>query len=187
MSTAELGVAIQSLLSLIVLVIVLFALWPAQRVDLFRQQMFALRDELFDFAAEGNISFEEPAYILLRKLMNGFIRYGHNLTPFRTLMTFLKWKYFSHDPLTSWSEPWNEAMNKLTDQNAREKLKEFHSKTVLLVGGQLLLSPGLLIFLIPLGVVLGILRSQMDSLRNMYNAVRDAVPMSLLEEEAARS
>lgn len=187
MSTAELGVAIQSLLSLIVLVIVVFSLWPAQRVDLFRQQMFALRDELFDFAADGNISFEDPAYVLLRQLMNGFIRYAHNLTPYRTLMTFLKWKYFSRDPLTSWSQPWNTALSNLADQGVKERLQEFHNKTAVLVGGQLLLSPGMLIFVVPIVVVLAILRSQLNSLRNMYNAVQNAVPMLLLEEEAARS
>jgi hypothetical protein len=38
---------------------------------------------MFDYAADGNISFNDPAYALLRKSMNGFIRYAHTLTFFR--------------------------------------------------------------------------------------------------------
>jgi hypothetical protein len=43
-------------------------------LDRFRQDVFGLRDELWDFAASGQISFDDPAYRLLRQLMNGFIR-----------------------------------------------------------------------------------------------------------------
>ncbi len=92
MSAAELSIVVQSILTLLVLAVIVFTLWPEQRVDLFRQQMFAVRDELFDFAADGKISFEEPAYVLLRQLFNGFIRYAHNLTPYRVLMSFLQTK-----------------------------------------------------------------------------------------------
>ncbi len=111
MSASELSIIVQSLLTMIVLAFVIFWVWPEQRVDLFRQQMFALRDELFDFAADGKIKFDDPAYVLLRQLMNGFIRYAHNLTPFRTLMSFLRWKYHGHEPLNAWAEPWNRALS----------------------------------------------------------------------------
>ena len=53
---------------------------PEMRLDSFRQNMFAIRDELFDFAADGNIAFDHPAYMMLRNQMNGFIRYAHHLT-----------------------------------------------------------------------------------------------------------
>lgn len=190
MNANLLSTIIQSLLSLILLVVVIFWLWPSQRVDLFRQEMFSLRDELFDFAAAGNIPFDEPAYVLLRQLMNGFIRYAHNLTPYRTLMSFLRWKYISHDPLTAWSEPWGEALGMVANQDARERLKEFHARAAMLVAGQLVLSPGLLIIILPVGALTAIFRSQFNSLRNIYLALRSAVPvsfLSLLEEEAARS
>src|SRR5882724_7439343 len=116
MTLTELTIAIQSLLSLIVLVITVFWLWPDQRMDLFRQQMFAIRDELFDFAAEGNVRFDEPAYILLRQLMNGFIRYAHNLTPYRTLMAFVRWKVTSNKPVETWTNAWDQAIRNVSDQ-----------------------------------------------------------------------
>lgn len=48
--------------------------------------MFALRGQLFDFAADGGISFDHPAYGLLRSTMNGFIRFAHMMRPFNMLI-----------------------------------------------------------------------------------------------------
>src|SRR5882762_3750422 len=154
MSTNELGILIRSVLSLIVLVFVMFRLWPEQRIDLFRQQMFALRDELFDFAADENVSFEHPAYKLLRELMNGFIRYAHNLTPYRTLMSFLKWKYgHGSGPIKLWNEAWEKAINEVEDSDVRTQLNLFHSRATMLVMSQLLLSPGLLFLVLPIAAI----------------------------------
>jgi hypothetical protein len=187
MGASELGIIIQSVLTLIVLAFVVLELWPEQRIDLFRQQMFALRDELFDFAADGKIAFNDPAYVLLRQLMNGFIRYAHNLTPFRTLMSFLRWKYLAHQPLKAWNEPWNKALSEVADPNVRAQLEQFHSRASMLVLSQLVLSPGLLILIAPPVVLTTLLYTQWNTLRSIYNDVRDKVPMSFLEEEAANS
>lgn len=54
--------------------------------DLFRQNLFAIRDSLFDMACDGQIAFDHPAYILMRKTINGFIRYGHRISFFRTIL-----------------------------------------------------------------------------------------------------
>lgn len=48
--------------------------------DSFRQRAFAIRDELFDVAAAGQISFTDPAYWRLRMMMNIMIQYSHRLT-----------------------------------------------------------------------------------------------------------
>lgn len=187
MGTAELEIIAGSLLTLILLVLLLFVLWPDQRIDVFRQQMFALRDELWDFAADGNISFEEPAYALLRQLMNGFIRYAHNLTPYRTLLAFLRWKYVTYEQTPAWSEHWNMAVNELENADARAKLQQFHSRAAGLVLSQLVLSPGFLVLsAIPL-VVTVILYVQWSSLRAINNSINKRIPMAFLEEEAARS
>src|ERR1039457_4111930 len=72
------------------LVVVVFWLWPCVRLDVFRQKMFAVRDELFDYAESGKIGFNHPAYRLLRQSMNGFIRYGHRLTFFQVNLMMLR-------------------------------------------------------------------------------------------------
>ena len=187
MDATTLSITIQSLLTLIVLSFVVFGLWPAQRTDLFRQQMFGLRDELFDYAADGKIAFDDPAYMLLRQLMNGFIRYAHNLTPYRTFLAFLRWKCGSGLPANTWTESWNQAVSKLPDAESRTALQKFHSRASALVLSHLALSPGLLIVLVPLVTLIAILYYQWNSLRAIYNAFSDKVPMSFLEEEAAKS
>ena len=65
----------QSAILLMGLGVILFWLWPSVRLDCFRQEMFAIRDELFDYASSGRVSFSHPGYRLLRQSMNGFIRY----------------------------------------------------------------------------------------------------------------
>lgn len=56
------------------------------RVDQTRQRLFALRDDLFDSAARGEVSFESEAYQLTRQTLNGVIRFCEDLTFFRFLV-----------------------------------------------------------------------------------------------------
>lgn len=48
-------------------------------LEFYRMDIFELRDELFDYAAEGNISFDNESYQLVRTLLNGYLRYTENL------------------------------------------------------------------------------------------------------------
>jgi hypothetical protein len=186
-NATDLATVIGSSLTLIALIVLVFELWPAQRVDIFRQQMFALRDELFDFAAQGGIRFDDPAYILLRHLMNGFIRYAHNLTPFRVLFSFLRWNLTSNRSIDNWSIPWTQALSNISNEETKTKLQEFHSKASALVAGQLILSPGLVVtFIVPLTLV-ALLATQLINLKNAYKEVVYKIPMDFLEEEAAKS
>jgi hypothetical protein len=56
------------------------------RLDLLRHRLFLLRNELFMFAAEGGISFDDPAYCMLRSRINAIIRYAHTFTLARVLV-----------------------------------------------------------------------------------------------------
>jgi hypothetical protein len=184
MTTLEFATTVQALLSLMILTVLLFGLWPAQRIDIFRQQMFAIRDELFDFAASGKIVFDDPAYQLLRHLMNGFIRYAHNITPIRTTASVIRWKLFSRPATEHWTVSWNHAIENVQDENVKKKLQEFHSRVTMLVVGQLVLSPGLLFVALPIFITFALIYRQWTNLRNIYKDVSNQIPMSLLEEEA---
>jgi len=189
MNAAELNVLITSLLSLIVLMLLIFWLWPQQRIDLFRQQMFAIRDELWDFAAAENLSFDDPAHALLRQLMNGFIRYAHNLTPYRILLSFLQWKYIG-EPAGQWTSSWNKAVKQLPNEDTQKALQQFHSRAMDLVLGQILLSPGMLticLLLAPIFVLIVVFHIQWSNLRNIYRDVTNRIPISFIEEEAAKA
>ena len=190
MTPYELGIIVKSILTLAVFVILVAWLWPMQRMYLFRQEMFAVRDELFDFAADDGISFEDPAYIQLRQLFNGFIRYAHNLTPFRVFMSFLKWKMSVHKPVGGWSEAWNHALENVRDVEAKKKLRHFHSRATDLVLGQLLLNPTVLVIggmLLPFFLIAVAVHVHWTNLRSIYRDLTREFPMAFLEEEAAHS
>lgn len=68
------------------LVLVLIRLFRSLIIDAFRQNVFAIRDELFEFANQGNISFDSPAYYELRIAMNSVIRYAERITYLRFLI-----------------------------------------------------------------------------------------------------
>ena len=63
--------------------------WKEYCLDVFRHNLFALRDELFIYAGGGKISFQHPAYRMLRDRMNSSIRYGHELTLSRLLLAMV--------------------------------------------------------------------------------------------------
>ena len=108
---------------------VLFKVVPMFRLDCYRQKMFAVRDELFDYAAEGNISFSHPAYVLLRAQMNGMIRYGHQITLFRMSLTWLMRMLSDGEPRFTWHESWEKALESLESEGVRSRLKNFHARS----------------------------------------------------------
>src|SRR5579859_7966776 len=69
-----------STVSLAILWIFVCYFWRDFRLDAFREHIFSIRDRLFLFAAQGYVSFEEPAYKILRGRMNFMIRYAHVFT-----------------------------------------------------------------------------------------------------------
>lgn len=66
-------------LAILLLWILFFAFYRDYRTDRYRQKLFGLRDDLFDYAAQGNIRFDDEAYKKLRAMINGSIRFGHRL------------------------------------------------------------------------------------------------------------
>src|SRR5688572_19860233 len=69
-------------------------LYRDYRIDLFRDRMFALRQDLFDLAAQGVIPFDHPAYGALRRTMNGFIRLADQVNLTATLALALEVRGF---------------------------------------------------------------------------------------------
>ena len=49
-------------------------LYKRVRNDVFREQLFTIRDDLFDYALARGLSFRDPAYVALRSSLNGMIR-----------------------------------------------------------------------------------------------------------------
>lgn len=73
-------IAIVSVVALAGLLVLAFPLYNDFRVDRLRQELFELRDELFDDAVNGRIAFDSPAYRATRAMLNGMIRFGHRIS-----------------------------------------------------------------------------------------------------------
>lgn len=109
-------------------------------IDKFRQEMFAVRDDLFDYAARGEISFNHPAYIQLRNLANGLIRFAHRMTLWRILAMFaLCWLFGLHRPPTFDAEL-ERNIASIGSAGVQQTLRGFHRRIALLMVWQLIRS-----------------------------------------------
>jgi hypothetical protein len=81
--------AATSLLSVVSLAILwkLIKLWNNHRVDTIRQDLFEVRDELFDVALKHPFLFKHPSYVRLRQSVNICIRFAHKFTSTRLVVT----------------------------------------------------------------------------------------------------
>lgn len=57
-----------------------FGLFNSYRSDLLRQELFEIRDRLFDEAVAGQISFDSRAYRATRLVLNGLLRFAHRVS-----------------------------------------------------------------------------------------------------------
>lgn len=144
-----------------------FKVIPDARLDWFRQKMFTIRDEMFDFAANGNISFDHPAYVLLRQQMNGFIRYGHQLTVFRCLMTVARCKIEGEELNSPWHSQWQKSLDSLHSDEVRKSLIAFHQRCMWLAIKRLLFGSPLLWFMTALFMVQLLLQGVAHGLRQL--------------------
>jgi hypothetical protein len=189
MTTQQLANVLQFSAVAIFWSVIIFKVVPAQRLDRFRQRMFAIRDEVFDFAADGKIAFRYPAYILLRRQINGFIRYGHHLTVFRTLMTAAIHEIYRRPTTSAWRVEWESALDSLTP-STRRAMELFHYRTKVLVIKRLLFgSPPLwivtLVFLVQI-TCQGAASSAIQALKAASKKVFTGPINDRLIEEAAQ-
>lgn len=112
----------------LLILIAFFLRWYAR--DALRENLFAIRDEMFDYMWQHSLSFETPAYTMLRGSMNGLIRFAHRISLFVPL-------YASIAGLTRESENYAARVEAAIDalpEPHRKAFREFHSRYVFQVG-----------------------------------------------------
>ena len=179
------------LFGLSVLTLWYFFFWIYKRhsVEIFRQKMFELRDQLFDEAMAGGVSFDHPAYKILRTTMNGFLRFGHRVTLLEFILTgvFLKKSVYRAAGRISFNEAWGLA-TKNVPKGQMEKLESYRQKMNDLVVIQAFLStPFFLLFLV-VGLVLARLPGSIYELckRKVFNYISSMLkdPLNSVESTA---
>jgi hypothetical protein len=119
--------ALSSLLSLLGICYLFFWRYRTFRVDYFRQELFELRDELFDFADEGNLDFNHPAYGILRSTLNGYIRFGHRLTLWHAIFLGIFLQRADKDEVKSFDKVWENSIKHL-DASTTGHLVEYRKR-----------------------------------------------------------
>lgn len=130
---------IMSLLGLIALWAFWYYLWKPQRVDIFRQKLFALRSDLFDLATKGTVPFDHPAYTQLRLMINGLIRFAHRASLPTLIIAVVQARNTPSDAMMVWMKN----VQKLPE-NERNQLLAVHTSVSVtfakhLIGGSLVL------------------------------------------------
>jgi hypothetical protein len=72
--------------ALILLWILYYFGWRPYRIDKLRNDLFEIRNELFLYAASGEVSFDNAAYRVLCDRINAMIRFAHMLTLTRGML-----------------------------------------------------------------------------------------------------
>ena len=111
---------ISSLLSLLGICYLFFWRYRAFEVAWFRQDLFDLRDELFDLALSGKISFDHRAYGVLRSTINGYIRYGDRLTLWHALFLGVFLMREKKEAVQSFHQMWANAQKGLDPKTIEE-------------------------------------------------------------------
>jgi len=96
--------------------------YRALRIDIFRQEIFELRDRLFDDAADGMLPFDHPAYLALRGIMNGYLRFAHWLNIWHIILM----PRDSSDG-QSFTSIWNRSTQNLPEKTV-DRLNEYLNK-----------------------------------------------------------
>lgn len=77
-STASMS-ALSALITFTIAYAFFYWIWRDYVVDVTRQQLFELRDQLFDMATEGKLNRASEVYLILRRIFNSNIRFAHEM------------------------------------------------------------------------------------------------------------
>ncbi len=142
-----------SLISLTLLVILWFWIYQNYRTDVLREELFKLRDDLFDEACKGNITFDAPAYGAMRTSVNGLIRFSHRVNIYQGLLLYFMWGKEDKQYVNkvSFTTVMQENMKSLTDEQ-KKLIDKYMQRMNFSIGKHLILS-SILFMLLFVGLI----------------------------------
>ncbi len=114
---------------IVALIILWYFIWREYQKDNYRQRIFAIRDEMFDYIAEQNLGFDYPIFLQLRTTLNGSIRFSDRLDLWNISLLLILGKRigFNRDSGKLYREKLESIFGKIDDPSVRKKFREFHS------------------------------------------------------------
>ncbi len=139
-------IQLQICISLALIWILFFWLYRDYRLDLLRERLFAIRDELFEMGVSGELPFNSRAYTILRGTINGTIQCGHRfniceILAFGAIVNTADGDRFADQ----YRAEWEEACNDLPKET-RDKLNEFRTRMHMQLFEQVLFTSAILMF-----------------------------------------
>ncbi len=125
--------AILTLAALLGLWWLYFYAWRPYRTDRTRQQLFRLRDELFEYWDDHDLPFDHEAYRLMRDMLNGMIRFTHKIDLLRIAAMIYADQKFGSGQKGGRFEKRLEAALKSLPSHARRKLEHTRMEMHLIV------------------------------------------------------
>ena|SRR6266446_3146759 len=122
----NISLAFWTLMGLFVLWFFLFYLWPDLRNDTFREDIFAARDAMFMYAAEGQIAFDHPSYLMMRDRMNVLLRFGHEFSLTKVLLIYFIAARYKSQPTLEFER----AISSLPE-HVQHKMQEFNLQVLI--------------------------------------------------------
>jgi hypothetical protein len=182
---SEIGSILLTGVGLILLWLVIYYGWRPYRIDKVRNDLFALRDELFLFAANGGVSFNDPAYRCMRDRLNALIRYAHIITLSRAMLHYFAEQFVPSVYTSGLHKEWLLSLARIPE-TAREKIKKINDRMAIVLAWQVITgSPFLLLVLtiyVPLRLFIRWLRR--DPYESTRLSVAKELRVELIEEQA---
>lgn len=138
--------AINTIIALALIVAFAYGPWQRLLVDVVRQKLFELRDELFDLARDGKIAFDAEPYILIRTFLNGTIRFADRVSIYRILFLIPSLRRAEAPPI-------DRVFVEVEDQDLRKKLSDKTKRALRLIEMLVWLRSPLLVALSAVAVV----------------------------------
>jgi hypothetical protein len=111
--------------------------WTVALRTMFRQQVFRLRDRLFLEAAHGRISFDDPAYGMLRTMLQKLLIAAEDINAIQIAVVVGAPRLRSDIPL---SEKFQNNVNAMTDPAKAELYRRYFRSTLLLIATHIIRS-----------------------------------------------
>ncbi len=111
-----------------------YVVWQRYVVDVTRQQLFELRDQLFDLAAEGKLSYQSEVYRSLRSFFNASIRFAHQADWVHIVVFYVAAKLKAKDAIFKSAMHIPHLVNRIEEDKTRAEVQAIITKMHLTMG-----------------------------------------------------
>lgn len=181
----DIGPTLLTGFGLVVLWLITYFGWRPYRIDKVRNELFALRNELFDYAAGGGVPLNDTAYRMLRDRVNALIRYAHIITVTRLLIFMAANRYCNSEFAESPHQKYLAEVSRLPE-SAQTKLRDINDRVAKILARKLVFGSPLLLMVMIIYLFPVIVRKTLRIAPNEDTRLRVAreLHVELIEEQA---